>query len=209
MAKRDKQQQTLFTNRVLQSPDGKFRWACEIHLLTNYSILLHLLKVFTVIVGVLVVFIAPIRCFGDTPFVEILRDSLIILLIGWGIALLSYVIYVCIRGFRFTVCYTMDEKQLHEQFTPARLTKDPDDKGIMGIINALGSRPGLPGFGFVYATGKSTSTMPMDRIRSVKPRRFLGHIKISLGLDSLRVYVPDEDFDFVLDYLLKGKMVKK
>ena len=199
-----KQEGTLYTDRVAQSPDGKYRWACEVCLLTNISFLLHTLKVFTFVGIGLAVFMSVIRLFMGHPLGDIVVAAGILMLGAWGLAGVSYIIYVFIRGFRFTVCYTMDEKQVREQFTPARLTKIPDDKGLKGLINVLSSRPGLPGWGFVYATGESTSTMPLARVKNVKPRRWLRHVKVSLGIDSLRVFVPEEDFDFVYQFLVQN-----
>ena len=196
-----KQEGTLYTDRVAQSPDGKYRWACEVCLLTNISFMLHTLKVFTIVGIGLALFVAAIRLLNDSTLGNIAINAGILMLVAWGVAVLGYIIYVFIRGFRFTVCYTMDEKQIHEQFTPARLTKIPDGKGLKGLIDVLSSRPGMPGWGFVYATGKSTSTMPLTRVKSIKPRRWLRHIKISLGLDSLYVFVPEEDFDAISQFL--------
>ncbi len=204
-----KQKGTLYTDRVILSPDGKYRWACEVSLMTNLSFLMRTLKVFLFISIGLAIFISIIRLSMGHPLTDIAVATVFLVLIAQGVALLGYIIYVFIRGFRFTVCYTMDQKQIHEQYTPARLTKTKNVEGLQLIYEAIGSRPGLPGWGIVYATGESTSTMPMARVRSVKPRRWLHHIKISLGLDSLRVFVPEEDFDFVYDFLLKNKKAGK
>ena len=85
--------------------------------------------------------------------------------------------------------------------TPQRVQELPKAEGLSGLVSVLTSRPGLRGTGFVYATGEMTSTIPFDRVRCIKRRRALKHIKLSLGLNSLRVYVPAEDFDMVYDFV--------
>ena len=191
----------VFTNRVVQSPDGKYRWACEVCLLTNLTTFLHATKLLVLGATAVGAMIALFCLTAGATLSTAVGRMTLVMFMGLVLAVVGYIIYVFIRGFRFTVCYTLDEKQLFEQYTPARLTKIPDGKGLKGLIDIISSRPGMPGWGFVYATGKSTSTMPLKRIVSIKPRRALGHIKVSLGLDSLHAYVPAEDFDFVVDFL--------
>ncbi len=201
MKRKQQTEKNLYTDRVVLSPDGKFRWACEISLLRNYTTFLHATKLLLIGAAVISCIVGAGSLLAGATLLTALSRMALYMALGAGLAVVGYAVYVCLRGFRFTVYYTLDKKELHEQYIPARLTKIPEDKGFKGLINALTSRPGMPGFGIVYATGKSTSTMPMKRIRSIKPRRWLGHIKISLGIDSLHVYVPADDFDTVYDFL--------
>jgi hypothetical protein len=116
-----------------------------------------------------------------------------------ALGLVGYVIYCFIRGGSFIASYTLDKNNLHENYVPRKVKKLPDSQGLSGLIEVLTS-PG-PGFGYAWATGKSTSTMPLKRIRTIKARRRLSHIKVSLGLEHLYVYVSPADFDTIFTYL--------
>ncbi len=89
-----KQEGTLYTDRVAQSPDGKYRWACEVCLLTNISFLLHTLKVFTIVGIGLAVLMSVIRMFMGHPLGDIAVAAGILMLGAWGLTVVSYIIYV-------------------------------------------------------------------------------------------------------------------
>ena len=182
--------------------EESYQWACEISLLTNMTMLLHSQKLMMrwgIGIGV---FLAVVRLLlGNATFVEALLTIAIVILGFSALGLVGYVIYCCIRGGGFTSSYTLDKKNLRENYVPYKVQKLPNPKGLSGLIDILSSRPGLPGWGFVWATGKSTSTVPLKRVRTIKARRRLGHIKVSLGLDHVYVYVRPTDFDTILNYL--------
>lgn len=183
--------------------DKSYQWACEISLLTNMTTLLHLQKLMLwwgIGVGVFVAILRLLFLDHDSLAGALLTIPIAIL--GFSVlGLVGYVIYCFIRGGSFIASYTLDKNNLHENYVPRKVKKLPDPQGLSGLIDVLSSRPGLPGYGYVWATGKSTTTMPLKRVRTIKARRRLGHIKVSLGLEHLYVYVRPADFDTILTYL--------
>lgn len=146
------------------------------------------------------VFLAIVRLlFGDATLVDALLTIAIAILGFATLGLVGYVIYCFIRGGSFTASYTLDNNNLHEDYVPRKIKKLPDPQGLPGLIEVLAS-PG-PGFGYAWATGESTTTMPLKRIRTIKARRRLGHIKVSVGWEHLYVYVYPADFDTIFTYL--------
>ena len=179
-----------------------YQWACKINLLSNMSILLHLLKVMMlwgIGVGLVVALFALLT--AHASLAGGLLAIVIVMAAALGITLVGYAIYVVIRGGSFTVVYTLNEEELHEDFNARKEQKVLEDKGLNGLLNALGSRPGQMGWGSYYDTGKYQTTIPLQRVKSIKGRRSLGHIKVSQGWEDLRVYVHPEDFDTIYGFL--------
>ncbi|MBR4698642.1 MAG: hypothetical protein IKP16_01680, partial [Prevotella sp.] len=61
-------------------------------------------------------------------------------------------------------------------------------------------KPGVMGAG-VLAASRSTSTSVLANVARLVPRRSLHLIKVNQLLNKNRVFVPDEDFDFVYNFL--------
>lgn len=200
-----KQTTSLYTDRVVQGSDGKYRWYYRVNLLRNYSILLHVWRVLLLIVGIGWPILLALRLLisrhNNFKFADELLTFGLLLLIAWAVGLLGYIIYACKYGYYFTSCYAMDEKQIYQQFTPQHVHSTKQPEGFKAILEALTSRPGMPGFGVVRVSGKWTDTTPLQRVIRMKERRGLHHIKVSLGIDSTRIFIPDEDFDMVRDFL--------
>ena len=75
---------------------------------------------------------------------------------------------------------------------------------VLGALTALAGaaagKPGVVGSG-ILASSRSTSTSVLANVKSIKARRRLNLIKVNQLLNKNRVFVPDEDFDFVYDFL--------
>ena len=53
----------------------------------------------------------------------------------------------------------------------------------------------------VLAASRTTSRSTLVNVKKLTPVRWMNLIKVSQLLQKNRVYVPDEDFDFVYDFL--------
>ena len=53
----------------------------------------------------------------------------------------------------------------------------------------------------MLAASKNASVSEFAKVRKVKPRRWLGVIKVNQLLERNQVYVRKEDFDFVYDFI--------
>ena len=72
----------------------------------------------------------------------------------------------------------------------------------VSLVGIAAKRPSTAGAG-VLAASRSKSTSVFANVRRIKPRRAFNVIKVNQLLDRNQVYVPKEDFDFVLDFIRK------
>ena len=154
-----------------------YQWACKINLLSNMSILLHLLKVMMlwgIGVGLVVALFALLT--AHASLAGGLLAIVIVMAAALGITLVGYAIYVVIRGGSFTVVYTLNEEELHEDFNARKEQKVLEDKGLNGLLNALGSRPGQMGWG--YSDGADMSAYKYLVIKLKQAQNCDAHLNI-------------------------------
>ena len=68
------------------------------------------------------------------------------------------------------------------------------------IVGAAAGKPGTVGAGLLAAS-RTTSTSELANVARLIPCRRMNLIKVNQLLNKNRVFVPDEDFDFVYDFL--------
>lgn len=180
------------------------QWIYEFSFWRNPAILITLSKVLLISVFVVVLFMFIITL-GD-GFVEALRVSSTIL--GYGIPVMavllgiSYLLVGLLYGGTYCVLFKMDDNgvyhiQLNRQFKKAQ---------ALGFLTALvglsGGNLSAGGAGLLAATRQSLYTS-FKKVKSVKVVRSRNTIYINESMTRNQVYVADEDFDFVLDHILK------
>lgn len=196
-------------SRVALCKDGKYRWTYEFNMLKNPSIIVVVYKIFGILLSIpfIIHVIALARngelqkewndrlWSGSNP-----KVWLVIMAVFVVIILLAYLLVAWTYGGKYVVHFTMDEKGIiHEQ--EAAQVKRAQKLGLLTVlVGILAKRPGTVGAGMLAAS-HTTSTSDFPNVRRIKPRRAFGLIKVNKRLDHNQVYVPREDFDFVLDYI--------
>ena len=75
---------------------------------------------------------------------------------------------------------------------------------VIGKLTALGGGAGgglgMVGMGALIAT-RTSMTTSLDNVRRLIPRRRMNLIKVNERFSRNRVFVDDDDFDFVYDFL--------
>jgi len=71
---------------------------------------------------------------------------------------------------------------------------------LTALVGAAAGKPGVIGTGILSAS-RSKSTSVLANVARLVPCRRLHLIKVNQLLNKNRVFVPDEDFDFVYDFL--------
>ena len=179
MAKKD-----ITDSRVTLYPDGKYRWVYEVPMLKNPSILFDVYWVLGISFGLVwllnVIFISCEDGFS--------LESL------WGFS--SGLLY----GWKYVVLFTLDEKEVVHQQMPRQMKKAKVLGALTALVGAAAGKPGVVGSG-ILASSRSTSTSVLANVKRIKARRRLNLIKVNQLLNKNRVFVPDEDFDFVYDFL--------
>lgn len=196
-------------SRVSLCKDGKYRWTYEFNMLKNPAIILVVYKIFLILLSIpfIINVIALARngelqkewndrlWSGSNP-----KVWLVVMAVFFVIILISYLIVAWTYGGKYIVHFTMDENGIiHEQ--EAAQVKRAQKLGLLTVlVGIFAKRPTTVGAGMLAAS-RSTSTSDFPNVRRIKPRRALHLIKVNKLLDRNQVYVPREDFDFVLDFI--------
>ena len=183
--------------------DGKYRWAYEMNLLKNPTIFLTTLKVMVISIGIIGLFMLAITAFNGDLDMEWLQFWLklmgIILGIFLGLAIISILVTAAILG-KYVVLFEMDEKEVVHIQMPRQVKKAEVIGLITALVGIMAKNPTTIGAGMLAAS-KSKSTSEFANVRRVKARRRLNLIKVNQLLNKNQVYVSDEDFDFVYNYI--------
>ena len=192
-------------SRVALCEDGKYRWTYPLDMLKNPSILFVLLKIFGILLSIPLL-IALISAAANNDWQKIwdgfIKIWLIVMVVFFVIILISYLIVVWMNGGKYVVNFTMDEKRLIHEQVPVQYDRARKVGLLAALVGIFAKRPAAAGAG-ALAASRDTSISVFDKVRRVKPRRGQNLIKVNQSLERNQVYVPDEDFDFVLDFIRK------
>lgn len=185
-------------------PDGKYRWVYDVPMLTNPSILFDVYWVLLISFGIVGLFnLLIISCSGDFELSILWGITKMLALLTLFFFVIGYVAYFFVAwyyGWKYSILFIMDEKEVvHKQL------KSTEHKArAIGKLTALagiaGGKPGIVGTGVLAAT-RTSMTTSLDSVRRLIPRRRWNLIKVNERFSRNRVYVADEDFDFVYEFL--------
>ena len=195
--------------RVALCKDGKYRWTYEFNMLKNPAIILVVYKIFAILLSI--PFIISIICLAaDGELQEAWNDRLwsgsnpkvwlVVMAVFAVIILISYLIVAWMYRGKYIVHFTLDEEGLVHEMEAAQYERTKKLGILTALVGILSKKPSTVGTGMIVAS-RSVSTSQFDRVRHIRPRRALHLIKVNQLLDRNQVYVPKEDFDFVLDYI--------
>lgn len=183
--------------------DGKYRWVYEMNLLKNPTIFLTTLKVMVIAVGVVGLFMLAIAAFQGDLDLEWFRFWLKLMGIMLGIFIIltvvSMLITAAILG-KYVVLFEMDEKEVVHIQMPRQVKKAEVIGLITTLVGLAAKNPTTIGAGMLSAS-KSKSTSEFANVRRVKAYRRRNLIKVNQLLNKNQIYVSDEDFDFVFEFI--------
>lgn len=190
--------------RVVLFPDGKYRWIYEVNMLTNYSILFDVWKVFGITMLIVMGLIGFILLIAG----EFDLDSLTGLTAGLGLtaailfvlSFVGYYLYAAIVGGKYIVVMTMDHNEVVHQQLPKQMKKAQIIGNATIVAGLLTGNLGAVGRGMIANSRTSMITRYAD-VKKVIAVRGNNLIKVNETLEKNRVYVCDEDFDFVYRFL--------
>ena len=191
--------------RVQLCSDGKYRWLYELNMFTNPAIFLTVFKIFfwIIFIGWTVFGFFLYVIHGDWEgLLRMGKAMLIVLAVFAALTLMGVLVLAALYGGKYRVQFEMDEKGV-KHIPQADQHEKAKSLGILTALVGIAARkPGVTGAGMLSAS-KQASLSEFDKVRRVIPRRFLHLIKVNQLLDHNQVYVTDEDFDFVYDYIKK------
>lgn len=190
-------------HKVRQFKDGKYRWVYEMPILSNPTIFLTVFKVFAYILGVSFV------VFGFFIYVihgnwaglwEMAKGYLIALGIIAVLNVLGVLVIAAMYKGKYIVMFEMDEHQIKHIQVSEQFRKAKKMGQLGAYAGMLTGNFTLAGAGLLMAS-KDASVSNYSEVRRVIPRRGLHVIKVNEFIEKNQIYVPDEDFDFVYDYI--------
>ena len=168
------------------------------------SILIDVYKVLGISFGIVWLFNVIIIGCDDRLTLKSLWDSTSGFLALMGafliIGYMAYVIVAWCYGWKYVVLFTLDEREVVHQQMPRQVKKAMLLGALTAMVGGAAGKPGVVGTGLLAASRTSTTSVLADVARLVPCRRH--HlIKVNQLLNKNRIFVPDEDFDFVYDFL--------
>ena len=198
------QKEESINNRVKLYPDGKYRWIYEVPMLKNPSIIIDVFKVVGISLGIVWLFMVLLSVYdGDFSLESLCNTSMVFLglmLVFAVIVFLAYVILAWHYGWKYVVLFTMDKSELVHQQMPYQVKKAQVLGALAAMIGGAAGNLGMVGTG-VLAASRTTSISTLVRVNRLIPVRRMNLIKVNQKLHKNRIYVPDEDFNFVYDFL--------
>lgn len=184
-----------------------FSWKYDVNLFKDPTILVLIYKV---------LFLSCIICFflvsciamcddGIDGLSDIIPDTktlLIITLIVIGVGFVGYFLYAVIMGGKYTIMFTMDQKHIVHEQIPKQAKKSQKISFLLVLAGLLAKRPTSVGTGMITAEHTKTISTFEDVILVKAVRRF-NMIKVNEKFTKNRVYVNSDDYDFVLDFIIK------
>ena len=192
----------IYTSKVTLCDDGKYRWVYEINLYRDLRFFFMVWKIFFFLfLGIsAVTLISDAVRWGADKAVENLPFLGYFLLGMTAVVSLGYLIYAAIMGGRYTVEFEMDETGFVHRQISAQAKKA---KSIGRAAMAVGAASGRAGtFGTGIAAQRTEMYTEFAKVRKVSavPRRHV--IKVKETLEHNQIYVTNEDFAFVLQFIL-------
>ena len=202
MAKKNKQDYSnIRSTHPVLCPDGKYRWVYDVAMLKNPSILFDVYWVIAISFGLVWLFVLLIgACSGNADLQSIWGITKTFLLLMVVFFVMGYVAYFFVAwyyGWKYPMLFIMDEHEVVHKQLPGTEGKARAIGRLTALAGAAGGKPGMVGLGILAANRTSMSTS-FDSVR-----RRMNLIKVNGLLSRNRVFVVDEDFDFVYDFLCR------
>lgn len=187
---------------ILRGNDGVFRWVAEINLWRSTIII----RTILLILGAIVLGLGTLLFFLILP--EGLSEAWSFfwqfVLFGWLLALvltaLGYALYAAIQGGKYSVVFEMDEQQIRHIQIARSFRKNQVLAMLTMLSGAFAGDPAVAGAGML-ASSRQSMTSTFRDVRRIAGRRQHGVIYIRERLDHNQVYVTDDQYDFVYNYL--------
>ena len=207
MAKKNKQDYSnIRSTHPVLCPDGKYRWVYDVAMLKNPSILFDVYWVIAISFGLVWLFVLLIgACSGNADLQSIwgiTKTFLLLMVVFFVIGYVAYFFVAWYYGWKYPMLFIMDEHEVVHKQLPGTEGKARAIGRLTALAGAAGGKPGMVGLGILAANRTSMSTS-FDSVRRLVPQRRMNLIKVNGLLSRNRVFVVDEDFDFVYDFLCR------
>ena len=191
------------SKNITMCQDGKYRWVYELDLYKS-SAVFH--EVWRVIGGICLVaaVISFVAGWMNGSFMDGLKAA-----VGTGggaiaimfvLTVIGYLVFALMVNGKYCVLFEMDEAGVNHKQQEKHVKKSELVGAITAIAGIASGRPGVAGTGILAAARTSMYTS-FDDVKELEflPKQHL--IRVNETLNRNQVYVEDEDFNFVADFL--------
>ena len=185
--------------------DGMYRWYYEFSMIKNPMILFTVLKVIGAVFGIMILFFLffVFRSDGVEGLKENLLPLSLFVVFFFVLTLVGYLILAAMYGWKYIVLFEMNEDGVNHIQEPQQFKKTQAIAWMSAISGIASGRP-LDGIsrGLIVGTRNATYTT-FKNVKRMKSVRGFHTIKLNETLNHNQIYVSNEDYDFVLDYIVK------
>ena len=185
-------------------PDGKYRWVYDVPMLKNPSILLDVFWVLGISFGIVWLFVLLLGgCeshFRLSDLWDITRGFLVLTAVFLVLGCVAYFFVSWYYGWKYSILFIMDEQEVVHKQLPGTEGKARAIGKLTALAGAAGGKPGMVGMG-ILAANRTSMSCSYSSVRRIIPCRQRHLIKVRERFSRNMVFVADEDFDFVYDFL--------
>ena len=183
--------------------DGKYHWLYDLNMLKNPSVLIDVYKMLGMTILILAVILFTIFSCSDGLKIEslalVLKITGLMAGIFFVLGILGYLLYAAVSGWVYTVHFIMDENGVEHQQAPKSEKVAKRISTLTKLAGLLSGKPGVVGSGMLAS--RTSMVTEFASVRKVKAKRWMNTIMVNETFEKNRVYVSDQEFDFVYDYI--------
>ena len=192
--------QKMGFNVLFQEEDGTYDWIYSLNMLKNRSMLIYVIRVI-IIIWIVIALIFVVLAGGSDKLLLIL-GILALCLVG-AILIAFFAVWLVNKLYKgsYLLVYQMNDEQLVFSQTTDQAQITRTIAAASAAINAAGNNIGGAIAGAGLALGPNAYRSRFSKVRSVKGKRKDNLIEVNTFLQNQMVYVPEEYYDFVWEYI--------
>lgn len=193
---------TRETTRVFKDEQGDYNWVYRLDMYKNFSILKTILKAMgigmAIVFGIIIAILLPDIGRYDPKLV--FGVPLLVFVITFLITIGCYYLVALIYGGYYVAIYKMNENRI-AQFQPSDQAQKNRAIGLFTAIAGIAAgNAGTTAAGFILH-GRTVVETDFNSIKSLTFVPSLGEIRVHSFLSWYTVYVSQEDYEFVKEYM--------
>jgi hypothetical protein len=187
---------------IFRDSNGAFHWQYELDMIRNPVLLFVLIKLFFGVCLGVGFLLSLMTLIVDGDFEDALKEFFIISFGVGGflvvLCVIAYYIIVGIRGGKYTVVHTMDEKSVQHLQTAAEKDQSQKMKTLLFVMGMLSDNPSAVGLS-IGARDEMESVY--NDVRKVIASRSHDLIKVNNALQHNHIYAYPHQYEFVFNYI--------
>lgn len=188
-------------NSLLKGEDNIYRWVYSLNMWTNPTIIITLLKTLAIALIGPIIFTGLIfynKSFDEAKitFMAMAVPAIIIIVV---LCIITYILVAIRGGGKYCVVFELDSKGIKH----IQMQKEFNKQQVLELIRSLSQgNPGTIATGLLSGSKRSYYTQ-FSKVKSIVGKKSRSLIYLNEGFERNQVYAPKEDFENVLDYIMR------